>query len=130
MLQPEHARVNRIVAKIAFGIFIRRYGVVPAPEEVQPIGLFPYNIDDHRPPGFFVLAFTERFLPKRWTHVQKGVFSYLIARAGQGNNDLYCLMDIHRTAWGVAKIPNPAAWRNRQAAPTVSQMRLPFRESA
>lgn len=65
MLQPERDRVNRIVAKIAFGIFIRRYGVVPAPEEVQPIGLFPYNIDDQRPAGFFALVFTERFLPSR-----------------------------------------------------------------
>ncbi len=43
-------------------------------------------------PGSFVLAFTERFLPKTWTHVQKGIFSYLIVRAGEGNNDLYCIM--------------------------------------
>jgi hypothetical protein len=126
MLQPELDRMNRIVAKIAFGLFIRRYGVVPHPEDVSPIGIFPYNLEDHRPPHIFILAYRESFLPKRWVHVQKGVFSYLMVRAGAGNNDLLCLMDIHNTAWAVAKIPNPSLRGRMGSRPHPRQLHLPL----
>ena len=80
MLQPELDRMNRIIAKIAFGLFTRRYGVVPHTEDVQAVGIFPHNIEDHRPIHAFVLTYRENFQPKRWIHVQNGVFSYLMVR--------------------------------------------------
>lgn len=123
MLQPELDRLSRIVAKIAFGLFVRRYGVVPLPQDVQPLGIFPYNIEDQRPAHLVALAYHENFTSKRWTHVQHGVFSYLIARAGSSNNELVCIMDIHRTVWGAARIPNPSVRRRINAL----QMPLPYR---
>ena len=126
MLQPELHRMNRIVAKIAFGLFVRRYSVVPRPEEVRPLGIFPYNIEDQRPALLVALACRENFTSKRWTHVQRGVFSYLIARTGSSNNELVCIMDIHQTVWGAARIPNPSACRDRVASRSLRQLPLMF----
>jgi hypothetical protein len=76
VLQPEYARLQRVVQKIAVGLFYLRYGKHLHIRCVDGVGLHPFNIEDQRPPHLFPLLFTERFRPKRWTHLQRRTFSY------------------------------------------------------
>jgi hypothetical protein len=71
-IQPETDRVERIVRKIALGLFALRYGRIPSQESMRPVNLYPYEPHDGRPLAYFTATFTESFRPKRWTTVQRG----------------------------------------------------------
>jgi hypothetical protein len=107
LFQPETTRINRIVQKIAYGLFILRYQKVPSLKSVEPVFACPYNIEDFRPTSTFISVYTERFQPKRWVQIQKNVFSYIVVRDPMMDNRLCCIMDFHNTLWGVAYFPHP-----------------------
>lgn len=115
MLHPETERINRVIRKIALGIFVQHYRRYPKWEAVSSVAAFPYNIEDQRPLPFFIATFTERFRAKPWRHVQHGVFSYIIVRDPKDSSKLWCIMDFHQTLWGVAHLPNPRSVSARQS---------------
>lgn len=106
LIRPEMQRVNAVIRKIATGLFVLRYGRVPASTSVGPVGVYQSNAnDDHLP--YFITKFTERFGRKQWRIVQPDVFSYIFVRDPKSSSKVWCVMDIHRTLWGVAHLPNP-----------------------
>ena len=106
-LMPERERILRVVQKIAYGLFICRYGVrasigafsalaVYGPEEEIPQ---PIVAATHYRPGI---------RRKPWISVQNGVFSYLFAKGWfLQDPPLYCLVDLHRTLLCVVACPDP-----------------------
>ena len=102
---PEHQRVNRILGKIALGLYVKRYSRVPDLDDFKPLGMFPYNIKDLRPAPIFISTYAERFYTKRWKAIQQGVFSYIFVREPSSGGRLLCIMDFHATAWGVISVP-------------------------
>lgn len=107
VIKPEIHRVNRVVRKVATGLFALRYGRVPAHGEVGQVALYPYRPKDFRPLPYFVATFTERFKSKPWRHVQAETFSYIFVRDPRHNGKLWCVMDIYQSLWGVVHFPNP-----------------------
>jgi len=106
-VQPEIDRIHRVIHKIALGIYVLRYGRIPLSESLAFLGVFPYD-DENRPPMALVAAtFTERFRPKRWSHVQRGIFSYIIVQDPTNWSRLCCVLDFHRSLWGVVTFPRP-----------------------
>ncbi len=113
LIRPETERVRRIIAKIARGLFVLRYGRVPAISSVGPVDAFPSSVDNQRPLPYVVAVFNERFRAKRWQHVQRDVFSYIFVRDPGSNSRVWCIMDFHDTLWGVTHLPNPKSVRMR-----------------
>ena len=106
-LRPETQRIHRVIRKIALGLFVHRYAKVPSWDAITPVAAYPYNIEDQRPAPFFVATFTERFRSKTWTHVQRGIFSYIVVRDPAQYSKYWCIIDFHQTLWGVSQFPNP-----------------------
>ena len=114
LVRPEIARVNRVIQKVGLGCFILRYGRIPRLEKLVPVAAYPYAMREERPAPLFVATFTERFRSKRWNHVQRGVFSYIIVRDPMTSRRLWCVMDFYETLWGVVHFPNPKSVQARQ----------------
>jgi hypothetical protein len=106
-IKIEHARLERVLGKIALGLYFARYGRVPPPPGVEPIGAYPYTLTDYRPLGLVASTHSERFEPKRWHHVQSGVFSYIFIRDPRSYGRLICIMDFHQTMWGAVRLAQP-----------------------
>lgn len=111
MIAPELKRVNRVLSKIAHGLFVARYGRNPGVSAFVAMGLFPFGIEDLRPPHVLLSAYNERFEAKRWTKVQEHVFSYAFVRQPGGQGRLFCLMSFFEEAWGAVDCPHPLAGR-------------------
>jgi len=111
-VKPERARILRVVQKIAFGIYIAHYRIVPDLVEIIAAAAFPCDLEDPRRRLLEALSHTTSLARKKWFHVQKGVFSYSVIRDGMSNKALYLLIDFHETLWGVAKIPDPVDARD------------------
>jgi hypothetical protein len=113
VIRPEMQRVNRVVKKIATGLFVLRYGRVPAVDQIARAALYPYKPNDERPLPYFIATFTERFKSKQWSTVQPGAFSYIFVRDPQHSGKVWCVMDIFQSLWGVVHLPNPKKARVR-----------------
>jgi hypothetical protein len=113
LIRPEINRIRRVIRKIALGLFVLRYGRVPALDSVRPVNAYPYNLEDQRPAPYFIATFTERFRSKQWKHIQRGVFSYIFVRDPSSSSRVWCVMDFHQTLWGVAHLPNPKSVKVR-----------------
>lgn len=99
-LNVDLKRTDRIIRKIACGIFAYRYRRVVPLSSIGPIEYSP-----HQPPvRWAVMAHTEKFTPKRWTRIGRG-FSYLIAKEGPTGGRLCCLMDFYGTLFAAAFLP-------------------------
>lgn len=107
IVRPETERVNRVIQKIALGLFIHRYRKYPVWDVVSDVAAYPYNTEDQRPLPVFTSLFTERLRAKRWKHIQRGVFSYIVVRDPMNGSEHWLVMDFHQTLWGVAHLPNP-----------------------
>lgn len=106
VIRPEIHRVRRVVQKVATGLFALRYGRVPVSSEISHVALYPYGLDDQRPLPYFVATFTERFKKKPWRQVQRGTFSYIFVRDPRHSGNVWCVMDIYQSLWGVVHFPN------------------------
>lgn len=107
LIRPEIERLRGVIAKIALGLFVLRYGRVPAMGSVRAVNAYPYSVEDERPAPYFIATFTERFRSKQWRHIQQGVFSYIFVRDPRSSSRVWCVMDFHQTLWGGAHLPNP-----------------------
>ena len=78
----------------------------------------------------FVMAHDERFMPRRWTHLQKGVFSYMFVRNWVWSDfgNLACIMKFYETLWAAVICPwpsrGPRAQRDKHEEPVNGQEKL------
>jgi hypothetical protein len=113
LIKPEIARVQRIIQKIALGLYVLRYDRVPALSSMVPVGAYPFSISEGRPAPYFIATFTERFRAKRWTIAQPTIFSHIFVRDPRSSSRVWCVMDFHQTLWGVVHCPNPKSIKVR-----------------
>jgi len=104
-IDVEMNRIERVIQKIALGIFVKRYGRIPDITRLAPVSTYPYNIKDMRSPWILMSTHTEQFQPKRWNHLQPQVFSYITVRSPFEGGNILCVMDFHSTLWGVVPFP-------------------------
>jgi hypothetical protein len=114
LIAAELDRVHKVVSKIAQGLYVLRYKSNPGLARFSVRGVYPYNIREDRPAPVFVSTFTERFKPKIWETVQKGIFSYIFVRNPSTGPALWCILDVHSTLWAVIGAVSPK--RNLSAA--------------
>lgn len=106
---PEMDRLEKVTQKIAFGLFCHRYRLraVPYISDFRPA---PLAHSEEAMNNIFVMAHNERFMPRRWTHLQPGVFSYMFVRnwvwADLGK--LACIMKFYETLWAAVICPWPS----------------------
>ncbi len=106
-LRPELERMAKIVRKIAYGLFIRRYRQCTSQELFYPIGIYHQN-DPMPQPLIAAMYYWPGIRRKKWEVVQAGVFSYLFARGWMGSDPpLYCLVEFHKTLLAVVGCPDP-----------------------
>ena len=122
LIEPEVERVELVLRKVVAGLYRLRYGRTASMESLGPVGFWPYNLDDQVPVQALLEAYTERFKPKRWAVVQRGVFEYMFVRRTDGR--LSCVVRWHETLWVTCIVPWP---RGRRADnETNGQGRLPI----
>ena len=106
-LKPEGERILRIFQKIAYGLFVCRYGKRASLDAFS--ALAAYGPGERIPQSIAAAChYRPGIRRKQWTSVQKGVFSYLFAKGWMSYDPpLYCLVDLHRTLLGVVACPDP-----------------------
>lgn len=131
-IEPEEQRVNRVVAKIARGLFVHRYGSRVEADRSRVRFAGPYNIVDDRPSWLVLATHSESFMLKRWQHVQRGVFSYIFVRDPFDAGGLLCIMDLHSTLCAAVALPHPARLRGvaRYRGSNHRQLMLPLDKPA
>ena len=114
--RPEVDRLKKVIEKNALGLYYHKYGKLPSLNSFDCIGFYPYNAEETRPHEVIMLTHTEKFKPKKWTHIQENVFSYIVVRDWRRNNQLTMIFHIQNTAWCVIKIPFPTSdkWTKRK----------------
>lgn len=125
-INPDLHRIERVIRKIARGLYFIRYGQRISDDDVKSVAAHPYNIEDQRPAHVFINTYTERFQPKRWSHLQPNIFSFIFTRPGFSDGGFYCIMDFHRTLWGVASFPPPVSPKRRASRQPLGQFKLEF----
>jgi hypothetical protein len=99
-------RIKRVIEKNAFGLYFHKYKRLAKQNSFNCVGFYPFNIQEKRPAELFMLGYTERFLPKKWTTIQSDVFSYIVVR-NWTNNKLTMVFHIHNAVWCIIEIPYP-----------------------
>lgn len=121
--KPEYERLKRVIEKNAAGLYFHKYNLVKPLSSFNCIGIYPFSVDERRPSDVFLLTFSERFRPKRWTTIQKDVFSFIVVRDWRRNNALTMIFHIHDTVWCVVGIPHPLS-RNLNKRSIHNQLNL------
>lgn len=104
---PEYDRIQKVVEKNAAGLYFHKYGLRRPLNEFHCTGVYPFSVEELRPPDIFLLAYSERFKPKKWTIIQDNVFSYIVVRDWRRNNGLTMIFHIHDSVWCTISIPYP-----------------------
>jgi len=104
----ETNRIYRVIEKNSFGIYFHKYKIIPKLSSFTCIGFYSFTVEETRPAEILVLTYSENFKPKRWTTIQKNVFSYIVVRDWRDNN-LKMIFHIHNSAWCVIEIPHPSS---------------------
>jgi hypothetical protein len=112
--KSETDRIKRVIEKNAFGLYFHRYKKLPKLEHFRCTGIFPFSIEETRPAEIFMLTYSEKFRPKRWTNIQNNVFSYIVVRDWRRNDGLTMIFHIHNSVWCVIEIPYPNSSHVRQ----------------
>jgi hypothetical protein len=121
-LEPEQARLQRVVQKIALGLFLHRYRPTRAPRLTQ-FTAWPLEHSGHERSRIVAMAHTERFAIRRWTTLQPNVFTFMFVKNWVYSDfgRLFCIMRIHETLWAAVRCPFPyfgAAPRSRRPGRT------------
>jgi len=103
--QPDLQRINRVIEKNAAGLYYHKYKFSSQLRNSKCTGFYPYSVNDLRPFDVFLSTHSERFIPKKWTIIQKNIFSYIIVRNQILGNKLIMILDIHDTAWFTIEVP-------------------------
>lgn len=110
---PEWERISKVIEKNAFGLYFHRYKKIANLSSFKCIGFYPFN-PMHRlegePAEIFLLTYSEKFIPKKWTSIQKNVFSYIVVRDWRRNNKLIMIFKVHNSVWCLVEIPSPSRY--------------------
>jgi len=121
-LVPDEIRIANVVRKVAFGLYCHRYTPKVMPSIGEFFALKPvHDLDDRN--FVFAMAHTERFQPRRWTHVQTlespkngrlQIFDYMFVRnwIWRDFDRLFCIMRFHETIWAAVRCPHPPNRKN------------------
>ncbi len=116
-ITPDETRIANVTRKVAFGLYCHRYTPKVLPPIDEFFALKPMH--GHNANNFIVLmAHTERFQPRRWTHIQTlkvpghgkvQVFDYMFIRNWVWGDfgRLFCIMRFHETIWAAVRCPEP-----------------------
>ncbi len=99
--------VKLIIEKIALGLFFHRYKKFARLEDFNFFGFYPFTVDELRPSDVILLTYTERFQSKKWTIMQKDIFSYIVVKDWRRCNKLTMVLNMHNVVWAVVEIPFP-----------------------
>lgn len=113
--QSDSDRIKRVIEKNALGLYFHKYKKVTKLSSFNCSGFYPFSVIELRPPEIFLLTYSEKFQPKKWTTIQKGVFSYIVVRDWRRNNNLTMIFHIHNTAWCIIEIPYPSSTKTKTA---------------
>ena len=117
-ITPDEVRIANVVRKVAFGLYCHRYTPKTRPALGDFFALKPmHERDDNN--FIVVMAHTERFQARRWTHVQTlklpghgrvQVFDYMFVRnwVWRDFGRLFCIMRFHETIWAAVRCPHPS----------------------
>jgi hypothetical protein len=122
-IKPEHERVRKVLEKNALGLYYHRYKVSAKLESFKCTGVYPYEIIDTRPAEVVLLTNDDKFMPKRWTSIQKNVFDYIVVRDWRRGNKYSMIFNIHNTLWALIEIPFPN-YRKRKLKTNLYQLNL------
>jgi hypothetical protein len=119
-LAPEIGRMARIGEKVAHGLHVLEYGTGPGLADFRVLRIA--GPGEELPQRLIAVEWTWPGLKrKRWTTVQKGVFSYLFARGWMAEDPpLYCLINLADTLLMYVACPPPvgqAAGRRLRSKP-------------
>ena len=120
--RPELERIARVVGKVAFGLYLKRYTRRAA--ALSEFDVWPLEHSQSGDQRILLMAHNERFRPKRWTTIQKGVFAYMFVRNWIWGDfgRLFCVMKFHDTIRAAVGCP----WTRRTVDNVDSQQILPF----
>nr|WP_294814747.1 hypothetical protein [uncultured Sphingomonas sp.] len=106
-LAPEIGRMARIGEKIAHGLHVLKYGTGPKLADFRVLRIF--GPGEELPQSLVAAQWNwPGITRKRWTNVQKGIFSFLFARGWMADDPpLYCLIDLADTLLLVVSCPAP-----------------------
>ena len=116
-ITPNEVRLANVTSKVAFGLYCCRYTPKTLPSLDDFFALKPIHGGDEN--NFIVaMTHTERFQPRRWTHVQTlklpgnrrvQVFDYMFVRnwIWRDFGRLFCIMRFHETIWAAVRCPHP-----------------------
>ena len=135
-ITPDEVRIANVVRKVAFGLYCHRYTPKTRPALGDFFALKPmHERDDNN--FIVVMAHTERFQARRWTHVQTlklpghgrvQVFDYMFVRnwVWRDFGRLFCIMRFHETIWAAVRCPHPPNRKNSKR-PDRRRPRVPLR---
>ena len=103
--KSETNRIKRVIEKNAFGLYFHKYKHWPRLSDFNCTGFYPFSVTDTRPADIFLLTYTEKFRSKRWTTIQRDVFSYIVVKDWRRSNKLSMIFHIHNSVWCVVEIP-------------------------
>ena len=106
-LTPELNRMQLIIEKVAHGLHSLKYGTGPRLSEFGTLRIF--GPGDELPQRMVAAMWNWPGLRrKRWTVVQKGVFSFLFSRGWMADDPpLYCFIDLADTLLAAVACPLP-----------------------
>jgi len=116
-------RINRVIEKIALGLYYHRYKKRTNLEFFKCYGFYPFEMEETRPAEIFMLTYNQNYMIKKWTHIQPNVFSYIVVRDWTRNNKLTMIFHIHNTVWCLIEIPHPSSLKKRLHSKT-NQLQL------
>lgn len=105
---PEIARMHRIAEKIAHGLHCLKYGAGPRLENFRALRIF--GPGEELPQSLIAAMWNWPGLRrKRWTVVQKGIFTFLFAKGWMADDSpLYCLINLADTLLMAVACPSPS----------------------
>lgn len=128
MFQTEFIRIKRVIEKIALGLYFSCYKRKSDIKLFNCSGFYAFEVEETRPADIFMLTYSEIFKIKKWHHLQKNVFSYIIVRDWRRENKLSMIIQFHNTAWAIVEIPYPSSNTGRSSTkircPNISQLEL------
>lgn len=124
---PQLERFSRVMVKIAFGLWFKRYQRCAAVsaftcETVQHSqDLRPWLVDLVSPPGKWPEVGSQKLCRSaagwpgqqdtqksgKWTSVQAGIFEFSFIPVQSRQPGLFCVMNLYDTVWGVVSCPRP-----------------------
>ncbi len=107
-IAPEHYRIKKLFEKIALGLYYSKYGQTSSLEKYNCSAFYTFNIEEQRPADVFMLTYSERFVPKKWTCIQAGVFSFIVVKNWK-TGKLLMIINIYNTLWVCIDLPQPEA---------------------